>query len=86
MFRRAVTAVVECIHVSVECPGATNDLTPYSHSNLKSLVSLISKNMYIAGDNAYVASDNLLTPLAGRAKSMWEKARLTFISASFVFE
>lgn len=50
-------------------PGGANDVRAYDGCNLSSMVESLPYGYYIVGDNAYVATEHLLTPFAGRSKN-----------------
>ncbi|TYZ60745.1 hypothetical protein PybrP1_007805 [[Pythium] brassicae (nom. inval.)] len=54
-------------YVSVLCPGSVSDLVAYEESALSVKVESLPSGVYLLADSAYVASDHLLTPFAGKA-------------------
>jgi DDE superfamily endonuclease len=56
------------IHVSINSPGSTNDVVAYAESSLSDLVNVLPDGKYIVGDNAYINTNNLLTPYSGQQK------------------
>ena len=47
---------------SMRFPGGTNDARAYKHWSFRSTIEMLPLGMYLIGDNAYVVSEQLLTP------------------------
>ena len=57
------------IHVSITSPGGTNDVRAFAKSKLSQLIKNLPMGLYLVGDNAYIACEQLLTPFSGRHKN-----------------
>jgi hypothetical protein len=53
------------MYVGVLCPGRANDWAAFCGSQLKTWVDGLPHECFIAADNAYVCSDNLIVPFCG---------------------
>ena len=53
------------LSVSAMCPGKTNDLSAFRHSDLAPRIGLLPDGYYAIGDNAYINSDKMLVPFPG---------------------
>ena len=51
--------------MACQAPGGSNDITAYRNSTLPSYMEDLPVSRFIVGDNAYVPSEHLLTPLSG---------------------
>lgn len=56
------------ISVTVSAPGGANDITAFRKTLLSEKVKKFPIGRYIIGDNAYVCTENLLTPFSGKDK------------------
>ena len=52
--------------VCISAPGGTNDIAAFRKTPLQKLVNELPVGKYIVGDNAYICSENLLTPFPGK--------------------
>jgi hypothetical protein len=54
------------ISVCVAAPGGTNDIAAFRKTPLHKHIDALPVGKYIVGDNAYICSENLLTPFSGK--------------------
>jgi hypothetical protein len=52
--------------VCIAAPGGSNDIAAFRKTPLAQSVNQLPLGKYIVGDNAYVCSESLLTPFAGK--------------------
>ena len=55
-------------YVSVAAPGGAHDLGAYSRIRISQIVENLPSGYYIIGDNAYMATEHLITPFSGSQK------------------
>ena len=55
-------------YIGVLAPNGSSDLRAYSLSSLEDIVQHLIPGYYFVSDNAYVCTENLLTPYSGRDK------------------
>ena len=67
-------AKMRILFVSALCPGKTNDLSAFRHSDLAPRIGLLPEGYYAMGDNAYVNSDKMLVPFPGADLGLEEDA------------
>jgi DDE superfamily endonuclease len=80
---------------SAICPGSTHDSTAFAISSLAQVLSRTGENtllpgFWIAGDEAYVCGERVITPWPGRSLSkekdcfnFWQSSARIFIEQSF---
>jgi DDE superfamily endonuclease len=52
--------------VCIAAPGGSNDIAAFRKTPLQAIVNALPVGKYIIGDNAYICSENLLTPFSGK--------------------
>ena len=55
-------------YISVAAPGGSHDLGAYMKIRLSQIVEKLPTGYYVIGDNAYMASEHLITPFSGSQK------------------
>jgi hypothetical protein len=56
-------------YISVAAPGGSHDLGAYSRIRLSQIVENLPTGYYVIGDNAYMATEHLITPFSGCQKN-----------------
>jgi hypothetical protein len=54
--------------VCIAAPGGSNDIAAFRKTPLAQSVNRLPLGKYIVGDNAYVCTESLLTPFAGKVR------------------
>ena len=54
------------VSVCVAAPGGSNDIAAFRRTPFSESVNQLPLGKYVVGDNAYVCSESLLTPFAGK--------------------
>jgi hypothetical protein len=69
-------ALSRFVYLDASHPGGTNDIRAYRESALPRVVEGLEDGLFVAGDNAYKATDHLLTPFL--ASELLDKYRDSF--------
>jgi hypothetical protein len=56
------------VFASLAAPGGTNDIVAFRKTSLLQKITSLPIGKYVIGDNAYVCSENLLTPFSGQQR------------------
>lgn len=57
------------VYAALAAPGGANDIAAYRKTSLAGYVESLPLGKYVIGDNAYVATEHLLTPFPGDQKN-----------------
>jgi hypothetical protein len=60
--------------LSVKSSGSTHDCIAWENSNMKQYLDdgLLPKKYYVIGDDAYVCTNQFLTPYSGTGLNCWQ--------------
>ena len=58
------------ISVCIAAPGGANDIAAFRKTPLYTIINKLPIGKYIIGDNAYICSENLLTPFSGKCYNL----------------
>ena len=58
------------ISVCIAAPGGANDIAAFRKTPLYTIINKLPIGKYIIGDNAYICSENLLTPFSGKCDNL----------------
>jgi hypothetical protein len=67
-----VDANLRFMYLAVLAGGRSSDVQAYRKSKLKNWIESLPPWYFVAGDNAYVCTEHLLTPFCGSSRSLLE--------------
>jgi len=66
------------LFLAAAAPGGTNDIVAFRKCGIQRYINSLSLGRYVIGDNAYVCSEQLLTPFAGVERNDLRKDAYNF--------
>jgi hypothetical protein len=64
----ACDARCQFVYASLAAPGGTNDIVAFQKTSLFQKINSLPVGKYVIGNNAYVCTENLLTPFSGQQR------------------
>jgi len=69
---------VRFVYAALVAPGRANDIAAYRKARFNEMVQNLPISKFVFGGNAYVCSENLLTPFSGREKMILKRMHSIF--------
>jgi len=74
----ACDAQCRFVFAALAAPGGANDISAFRKTELNTYIQNLPLGKYVIGDNAYVCTENLLTPFSGSEKNDKQKDAYNF--------